>query len=117
MSFRLIDQNFRDLPFCFPFAYINLVGSADRRHHLEHLRQVFQMEKWGLALNIAKCKFGQPTIITFLGHQVSAGSIALLVTKVTAITTLHRPSTVKELLRYLGMVNYYRFSSLPPPGF
>ena len=65
------------------------------------------MEKCGLALNIAKCEFGQPTV-TFLGHQVSASGIASLAAKVTAITPLHRPSTVKELVRYLGMVNYNR---------
>ena len=64
------------------------------------------MAKCGLALNIAKCEFGQPTV-TFLRHQVTAGGIAPLAAKVTAITSLHRPSTVKELLRYLGMVNYY----------
>ena len=65
---RLIDQNFRDLPFCFPLANNNLVGSTDRRLYLEHLRQVFQiMDKCGLALNIAQCKFGQPTG-PFLGH-------------------------------------------------
>ena len=83
------------------------MGSANRRRHLEHLRQVFLiMEKCGLALNIAKCKFGQPTV-TFLRHQVSAGGIAPLAAKVATITSLHKPSTVKELLRYLGMVNYY----------
>ena len=53
------------------------------------------------------CEFGQPTV-TFLRHQVSAGSIAPLGPKVATITTLHRPSNVKELLRYLGMMNYYR---------
>ena len=31
---RLIDQNFHDLSFCFPFADDNLVGSADRHRHL-----------------------------------------------------------------------------------
>ena len=62
----LIDQNFRDLPFCFPFADDNLVGSANRRRHLEHLWQVFQIiEKCGLALNIAKCEFGQPSVAVF----------------------------------------------------
>ena len=68
---QLIDQNFRDLSF--PFADDNLVASADRRCHLEHFKQVFQiMEQCSLALHIAKCEFGQPTV-TFLGHQVSAG--------------------------------------------
>ena len=38
---HLIEQNFRDLPFCFPFAKDNLVGSKKRQQHLQHLRQVF----------------------------------------------------------------------------
>ncbi len=57
------------------------------------------MERCGLALNIAKCKFGQPTV-TFLRHHVSAGG------KVGGYHLPPQPSTIKELLRYLGMVNY-----------
>ena len=71
---RLIDQNFRDLPFCFPFADDNLVGSKERNQHLQHLRQVFHiMQECGLALNLAKCEFAQSSV-SFLGHQVTAGS-------------------------------------------
>ena len=46
----LIDQNFRDLLFCFPFADDNLVGSKERNQHLQHLRQVFHISRsaaWG----------------------------------------------------------------------
>ena len=58
---RLIDQNFRDLPFCFPFADDNLVGSKERQQHLLHLKQVFHiMQECGLILNLAKCEFAQP---------------------------------------------------------
>ncbi len=64
------------------------------------------MEKCGLALNIAKCEFGQPSV-NFLRHQVSTGGIAPLAAKVEAISSLHRPSTIKKLLRHLGIVNYY----------
>ena len=38
-----------------------------------------------------------------------------LAAKVAAITSLHRPSHIKELLRYKGMVNSYR-RFLPAPA-
>ena len=46
--------------------------------------------------------------ITFLGHRVSKKGVAPLEDKVTAIRELSRPCTMKELRRYLGMVNFYR---------
>ena len=46
--------------------------------------------------------------MSFLGHQVSAGGIRPLAAKVAAITKMPPPTTVKDLLRYLGMLNYYR---------
>ncbi len=64
------------------------------------------MERCRMALNIAKCEFGQPTK-SFLGYQFIASGAMLLLAKDVAITSFHRPSTIKELLRYLGMVNYY----------
>ena len=59
---RLIDPNFWDLLFCFPFADNNLVGDLDGHNHFEYLRQVFQiMKNCGLVLNIVKCEFEQPS--------------------------------------------------------
>ena len=58
-------------------------------------------------LNLAKCEFAQSSV-SFLGHQVSAGGIRPLAAKVAAITKMPPPTTVKDLLRYLGMLNYYR---------
>ena len=46
--------------------------------------------------------------MSFLGHQVSAGGIRPLAAKVAAITKMPPPTAVKDLLRYLGMLNYYR---------
>ena len=65
------------------------------------------MQECSLALNLAKCEFAQSSV-SFLGHQVSAGGIRPLAAKVAAITNMPPPTTVKDLLRYLGMLNYYR---------
>ncbi len=65
------------------------------------------MQECGLALNLAKCEFAQSSV-SFFGHQVSAGGIQPLAAKVATITNLLPPTTVRDLLRYLGMLNYYR---------
>ena len=65
------------------------------------------MQECGLALNLAKCEFAQSSV-SFFGHQVTAGGIQALAAKVAAITKLLPPTTVRDLLRYLGILNYYR---------
>ena len=51
--------------------------------------------------------FGK-TSVEFLGHHVDRHGIRPLQEKVKAIRATSRPTTVKELRRFLGMVNYYR---------
>ncbi len=65
------------------------------------------MQECGLALNLVKCEFAQSSV-SFLGHQVTASGIQPLAAKVAAITKLQPPTTVRDLQRYLGMLNYYR---------
>merc|ERR1712074_181099 len=54
-----------------------------------------------------KCILGE-TSIEFLGHLCDAHGIKPLPTKVEAIRKVKPPTTIKELQRFLGMVNYYR---------
>lgn len=46
--------------------------------------------------------------VNFLGYSVSADGIKPLPAKVEAVQQLPQPKTVKELRRFLGMVNFYR---------
>ncbi len=50
-----------------------------------------------------KCVFGASSI-QFLGHHFSAEGVEPL----PAVTDFPRPSTVKELKMFLGIVNFYR---------
>jgi hypothetical protein len=54
-----------------------------------------------------KCVFGASSI-PFLGHHLSAEGVEPLPENVSAVTDFPRPSTVKELQMFLGMVNFYR---------
>jgi hypothetical protein len=76
--------------------------------HTIHLRQLFtRLREHGLVINVEKCVFGASSI-QFLGHHLSAEGVEPLPENVSAVTDFPRPSTVKELQMFLGMVNFYR---------
>ena len=104
---RLMDTVLRDLPFLFIYLDDILVASSSRAEHLAHLRTLFErLNQHGLIINPAKCQFGQDTI-DFLGHRITRDGAVPLPAKVEAVVSFHRPTTVKSLQEFLGMVNFY----------
>jgi len=80
--------------------------STDRSDHLTHLRKFFDwLCQYNLKLNPAKCAFGVPTS-KLLGFIVSRRGIELDPTKVKAIQDLPPPKTKKEVMSFLGRLNY-----------
>ena len=59
----------------------------------------------GMKLNPAKCVFARTELI-FLGHKVTGSGVKPDPSKISAIIDMPIPSTVKELQRSMGMVNY-----------
>ena len=107
---RLMNRVFAGLLNNFVLVYIDdiVVFSKTTEQHFEHLQIVFdRLRKAGLRLKIKKCKLFQ-TQIDFLGHTVSAKGIQPDSSKVKAILEWPRPTTVKELQSFLGIINYYR---------
>ena len=91
------------------FVYLDdiLVASEDRHQHLRGLTELFgRQEDHGLVIKRTKCVFGVSSI-DFLGHNVNAQGIVPLPEKVRAIRDFPRPSTVKGLQDFLGMINFY----------
>jgi hypothetical protein len=76
--------------------------------HLGKLEQVFiQLHDAGLKINADKLFFcAQET--EYLGYILTRGGIKPQPKKVQAILALNPPKSVKELRRFLGMVQYYR---------
>ena len=75
---------------------------------MRHLTLVFErLKNYGLILNTDKCIFDVDEIV-FLGHKVNREGVAPLESKVTAIQNFPRPSNMKQLGRFLGMLNYYQ---------
>lgn len=104
---RFIDEVIRGLHFCYGYLDDILVYSRNREEHEGHLRQLFtRLDQYGILLNPAKCELGVKEV-TFLGYHVSKYGIKPLEEKVEAIKQFPEPRNIKELRRFLGMVNFY----------
>ena len=105
---RLMDQVLGDVPHTFVYLDDILIASATLQEHLQDLERVFTiLNQNGLVVNRKKCVLGKSKI-EFLGHEVDTQGIRPMKEKVEAILAVKAPSTVKELQRFHGMVNYYR---------
>ena len=105
---RLMDKMCQDLTFVFVYLDDILVASKSMEEHRVHLAQLFQrLQDYGLVLNPAKCVFAQPEL-KFLGHRVSAEGITPAADRVQAIRDFPQPKTVRQLMEFLGMFNFYK---------
>jgi hypothetical protein len=105
---RKVDRAVADLEAVFAYVDNMEVASRDAEEHAIHLRQLFtRLREHGLVINVEKCVFGASSI-KFLGYRLSAEGVEPLPENVSAVTEFPRPSSVKELQMFLGMVNFYR---------
>ncbi|GBM44262.1 Retrovirus-related Pol polyprotein from transposon 297 [Araneus ventricosus] len=105
---RFIHHALRGMDFCVSYFDDVLVASESDIQHFEHLKQVFhRFEEYGVRLNASKCVIGKSSV-KFLGHIVAPDGITPVPEKVSAITDFPEPSTVKELRRFLALMNFYR---------
>ena len=96
----------------FVYVYIDdiLIFSDDEETHFRNLDTLFKrLNEFGIAINISKSNFVAHDV-NFLGFRVNAAGIAPLPSRVEAIVNYPEPTTVKQLLRFLGFVNFYRMT-------
>jgi len=75
---------------------------------LEHLSQVFCiLETHHFHLKLTKCSFCQSTI-AYLGHIVTAGTVAPDPSKIQGVLDWPNPKSVKSLRGFLGLSGFYR---------
>ncbi|GBN05329.1 Transposon Ty3-I Gag-Pol polyprotein [Araneus ventricosus] len=97
-----------DLDYCFVYLDDVLIASTDESEHLKHLEEVFRrFQKYGLMVNTEKCVFGQLSV-KFLGYLISEKGIEPLPDRVKAINEFQQPKTIKDLRRFLALLNFYR---------
>jgi hypothetical protein len=85
-----------------------VISSGTLGDHLEKIEVVFKLlSDKGLRANAGKSTFCAEEI-EYLGYWISKSCIQPIPKKVEAIKNMVRPTTRKELRRFIGMVNYYR---------
>jgi hypothetical protein len=85
-----------------------LVFSKNEEEHEEHLRLVLQkLRENQLYAKLSKCDFWLREV-SFLGHVISDGGIAVDPSKVQDVLNWNPPKNVSEIRSFLGLAGYYR---------
>ncbi|BHF74067.1 hypothetical protein SprV_0401715100 [Sparganum proliferum] len=105
---RFINEVLQGLSFNYVYIDDILVASSSAEEHASHSRQIFQpFQQHGLQLNVDKCIFGVSSL-DFLGHHVDQQGITPVLEKVQSILSFPVLKTLAQLLRFMGLLNYYR---------
>ena len=85
-----------------------IIFSSTWEQHLQRVKAfLICLRQAQLTVNLAKSEFGQ-ACVTYLGHVVGQGKIQPIQAKVKAIVSFPVPTNKSQLMRFLGMVGYYR---------
>lgn len=75
---------------------------------LELLEQVLQLlNEANLKLNLKKCSFLKDSA-TYLGHEITAGTIQPGQAKVNCVANYKKPGNVHEIRQFIGLTSYFR---------
>ena len=120
---REIDAALKGLRISCCVVYIDDVcvySSGSLQDHLDKVKAVLHaLRVVGFSGNPLKCKFAQREV-SFLGHRIADGKVFALDDKVKAMMAYKRPTSLRELRGFLGLMSYYRkfikdFASIAAP--
>ena len=103
---HVLEQSLQGITGVFNLADDIIVFGSTRQEHDKALECCLAyLRDTGLTVNLEKCKFLQPTI-DFYGQTFSAQGTCPDPKRIDAIRKMSAPSNAKEVLSFLGMVNY-----------
>lgn len=82
-----------------------IFGKNKSEHDHRLIKVLDRVRKINLKLNVKKCEIGLQKI-KFLGQNFECSGMSPEMNKVDAIQNMPQPTCVKDLQRFLGMVNY-----------
>ncbi|KAG6439566.1 hypothetical protein O3G_MSEX000882, partial [Manduca sexta] len=84
------------------------IPSTSIEEGIDLLEEVLNLlTKANLKLNLKKCSFLK-TSVSYLGHEVTAGSIRPGLTKINAVSEFKRPQNVHQIRQFIGLASYFR---------
>jgi hypothetical protein len=85
-----------------------LVFSQNEEEHEKHVMMVLQkLREHQLYVKFSKCDFWLKEV-SFLGHIITDGGIAVDLSKVQDVLNWNPPNNVPEIRSFLGLAGYYR---------
>lgn len=119
---QLVNNVFEDIKYKFLLSYLDdlLIYSSSMSEHYQHLNIIFtRLRQAGLTLNPDKIQFAKQEI-KFLGYTISQGKIILSEDRITALLSIPKPKTAKQVAQFIGSVNYFarfipNFSQIAAP--
>ena len=105
---RLMNKVISGLEGCECYVDDVIIYSDSWEDHLKISEAFFKrVSEAKLTINLVKSELCHATV-EYLGHVVGQGQIKPVMAKVEAILDFPRPTSKKELMRFLGMAGYYR---------
>ena len=105
---RMINGLISGLPNCAAYIDDIVIYSDTWEEHFDLLSKLFQrLARANLTVNLPKSDFVKANV-TFLGHVVGSGRVCPVTAKVETILSFPEPQNKRQLMRFLGMVGYYR---------
>ncbi|XP_050886811.1 uncharacterized protein LOC127092070 [Lathyrus oleraceus] len=93
-----------------------LVYSKSEEEHVEHLRVVLGvLREKKLFAKLSKCEFWLEEV-SFLGHVISRGGVAVDPSKIEAVSRWEAPKSVSEIKSFLGLIMADRRRGRGRPG-
>jgi hypothetical protein len=87
---------------------ILITSNGTFEEHAAIVEQVLDsLQQANFRANLRKCYFGEAKI-DYLGYKITTDGIKPQPKKVEAILKLGPPKTTRELIHFLGMINFYR---------
>ena len=111
---------FKHLAFVLTYVDDLVIHSSSFSEHIHHVEQVLVLlNRYNIKLKIPKAVF-LASVITLLGHTISANRIMVDPKKLVNLETWPLPSTPSAINSFLGFTNYFRnfipkYSSLAAP--
>lgn len=85
-----------------------LLFSKNAEEHKRHLEIVLrELDEAGLKINLKKCQFYKKQVL-FLGYKLNRSGIQMDEERIKAIVEYKRPTNLKTLRSFLGVVNYFK---------
>lgn len=107
---RFVDSVFRDLDYVFIYIDDILIMSESHAEHKIHLQTVLKrLRQNGLTININKCSIGQEKV-QYLGYNITPQGYAPPESRIQALNEFPKPTTIDQLRRFLGILNFHRQS-------